>query len=69
MCDCVKLTNEALAKDNLVLSQAIVLRQETHSLVSRLYITTEKIDKQAKGKPIKLMVSNCPFCGEKLETL
>lgn len=68
MCDCVSRVNEGLKADNtrIALSVSIV----NQSLVERLSIETELVEKRRVGKkPVRLFASYCPFCGEKLAAL
>jgi hypothetical protein len=66
MCNCVEMSNEALKPRGLQLSQAFVFGK--NKISAMLYIDTEKIDKQdRKVKTAKIMVTYCPFCGEKID--
>lgn len=67
MCDCIKKVDEALASHNGKLSVGFGLTPE-NSLVLRLMIGTEKIDK-AKRKPVPYVyAAYCPFCGESMSS-
>ena len=66
MCDCVKMTNDALKERGIRLVQAFILGPG--AITASLYIDTEKIYRQdRKAKTAKIMVSYCPFCVEKLK--
>ena len=63
MCDCIRLTNEALKKEGLQL--IIGFKMDGH-FTSFTPIQTEKIDHyDRKVKVAKIQPSFCPFCGEK----
>lgn len=65
MCDCVKRFDDALAPHNGRIAMEIQVTKDM-SLLARLCIATEKLDK-SKRKPVPtVMASYCPFCGEKM---
>ncbi len=68
MCDCIKETNEALAKEttNTELDVPIVLNHETMELKAEyVLVATRKRNKYQRARPKKLFASYCPFCGRK----
>jgi hypothetical protein len=68
MCNCIEMTNIALKEHGLQLTLAFVF--EPGKIRATMYIDTEKFDKKArKVKPYKIMVSYCPFCGEKQDVI
>lgn len=63
MCDCIRTTNESLrAKYNTELVTTISF---VEGQPSRVAVGTEKADSSIRGKPITLVATFCPFCGEK----
>jgi hypothetical protein len=70
MCDCVDKINTILKSKRLQLALAFIFQRQSHNIITRLYITTEEIGPHVRGfKTDKIMVSYCPFCGEKIESL
>lgn len=66
MCDCIKEINEQLKPHNARIAAGVSLKDNT--MQANYYVMLEKID-TAKRKPLPYMVmSYCPFCGEKLES-
>jgi len=59
---CIGAANEALQAKNTRLSMAM----EIPSGQMRLIIATEVLTKKRGAKPVKIMATYCPFCGEKL---
>lgn len=61
MCDCMEATNKMLREDhNTILSF-------TFGTPSRTVLSTMKFDEKKRGKPVAMIASFCPFCGEKYE--
>ncbi len=63
MCDCLELTNKTLADQGF---NTFV----DHTLpffggVAQAVLHTSKIDENKRGKPMTMIASYCPFCGEK----
>lgn len=61
MCDCIRLTQEALAARNMRLPHMV-------SLVGgpdKAYLQTEGIKPKRGLRPMKLICTYCPFCGVK----
>ena len=63
MCDCIELTNKALAEKGT--NTEIVSTLPLFGDIARVLISVAKIDEKKRGKPINLLPSYCPFCGEK----
>ena len=61
MCNCVELTQEALVKRN----QRLPLMLSLVGGPSKPYMQTEVIKPKRGERPMKLIPSHCPFCGEK----
>jgi hypothetical protein len=65
MCDCIKLTNDALQRNGMCLRIGLVVRNgkwEQH-----IPIATERIDGKKKPVAPPFVATYCPFCGEKQE--
>jgi hypothetical protein len=60
LCDCVKLSNEELAKHNTRLELAFTMT----GVMPNVLISTEKVDTKKRAGPIRLFAAFCPFCGE-----
>ena len=64
MCNCIQMSNEALKPKGMMLSLALIMQSNT--IESRLYIPTVEIGPHKRGfRPAKILVTYCPFCGEK----
>ena len=61
MCDCLKLTQAALVERNMRLPVMI----SRSGGPDKAYLNTEVIKPQRGLRPMKLICSHCPFCGEK----
>ena len=62
MCNCIKITNDGLReKYNSYVNTTISLTGGPQMVV----LATEKDDTTKRGKPITLVATYCPFCGEK----
>ena len=68
MCDCVEKLNEKLKERNTKISVSLSWSAENGigSLANPI-IVTEKADNANRKKPVRLLASYCPFCGEKME--
>ena len=64
MCDCIKLFNEQLASRNTRIKIPISFGANKISSLPPM-IVTEKVDERSRMKPVSLLASYCPFCGEK----
>ena len=62
-CDCIKLTNEALAMTNEELRTMFFIDGRG----PRLYVDTTPIKRKRGQKDRHLILSYCPFCGVKIE--
>lgn len=60
MCDCIKTTNELLAKEH---NGELVVTLFGNP--QRTSIEVQKLDSKKRVKPPRLIASYCPFCGEK----
>ena len=59
MCDCIKLTNEALAKTNDQLRTMHLFDGRG----PRLYVETTPLERKRGQKDKKIIATYCPFCG------
>ena len=65
MCDCIdRIGTDLLKNHNTELRHTVPL---TNTAVARVIIATEKWDTKSKQKPLTLVGSFCPFCGEKYQ--
>lgn len=62
MCDCIKKVDEKLAERNTRLTQAIVCGN--HSAPT-IMLQTEIMEKKRGARATTVLLSYCPFCGEK----
>ena len=62
MCDCTDVLGRQLADHNTRLAYTIVV--QSGSLTQLPTILTEKIDTRRRGRPMALVPSYCPFCGD-----
>jgi hypothetical protein len=67
MCDCIEKLNEQLKERNTRIVMPISFSSKGLSTLLGPIIATEKADPTNRKKPVKLMASYCPFCGEKKE--
>lgn len=63
MCDCIRLTNEALKTINTQLQVSYSLNGGP----DRIVIATDKADASKKGRTPFLAATFCPICGQKYE--
>lgn len=63
MCNCLDLANEKLADKNTQV-ELIWGLGDKGGLAVRMGVRTVKIDSKKRGRPITLLASFCPFCGE-----
>lgn len=57
-CDCMETTNAMLReKHNTILAF-------TFGTPSRTVLSTMKFDEKKRGKPVAMIASFCPFCGQ-----
>ena len=61
MCNCIDLTQEALIKHN----QRLPLMLSLVGGPSKPYMQAEVIKPKRGERPMQLIPSYCPFCGEK----
>ena len=70
MCDCIKLSNDALKERGLELDTRISFSVTTGAMKVVLPIQTKKLDPKNRKAQITFIAANyCPFCGEKMEQL
>lgn len=62
VCDCIRLTNEALAKENEQLRTMFFFDGQG----PRLYVKTTPLERKRGQKDRKLLLTFCPFCGERV---
>jgi len=70
MCNCIEENDKALEDLNRNTKLDIPFRfSQTNGTMkaNRVKIATCKIDEKNRQKPITLLASYCPFCGEKYE--
>lgn len=67
MCECIKLTNEALAKQNMYLDTAHWFSQETGAYRTTVRIGTVLIEKKRGQRPSTMIPEFCPFCGKRYD--
>ena len=63
MCKCIEQVNETLKEHNCAVVSSIHLFNPKKP--SMVYLQTAILVKKRGAKPIQLMASFCPFCGEK----
>jgi hypothetical protein len=59
MCDCISKVNNLLASRNTALVQDII------STTPHTFVATVKLKSGVRSKPVAMMATFCPFCGEK----
>ena len=62
-CECIRLTNEALAKDNLILDTAHWTNLQTGTTRTTVRIGTEKRTPKRGQRCPSFVPQFCPFCG------
>jgi hypothetical protein len=69
MCNCIIEMQKALEESNknTMLDIPITFSSNGQLKANRVMISTCKRDNSKREKPIKLLPSYCPFCGEKYE--
>jgi hypothetical protein len=67
MCDCITLTEEALVREdsNTKLGVSILISRSTGQSRTVVEIATYKRDPKKREKPLGMIPTYCPFCGEK----
>ena len=63
--DCIAQINALLAEKNTKLVAAFSFSNPSRELIQ---VSTEKADRNLRGKPVAMFASHCPFCGAKLST-
>lgn len=61
MCDCNTKMNEQLAAHNTILDTPWYPPE----LQGVTFVRTDKLETGKRGKPISVLATFCPFCGEK----
>jgi len=61
-CDCISSIGEKLKPYNTKLSLALAISND-RVVTASIVVSTEKLDKQNKKKPVCVPVRFCPFCG------
>lgn len=64
-CDCISLTDAALAEHNTELGTVTIMGEQRWS--RRIGITTAVLAKQRGAKPVRIVAKFCPLCGEPYE--
>jgi len=68
MCDCIQLTNEALAKTGWKLDIPITITSAmTMQTIPRVMIRVVQINPQPRAKTPNFLATYCPFCGKAYE--
>lgn len=62
-CDCIKLTDQALAAHNTRLSPIHRFDLNTGAVTTCVAIQTVLIEKKRGARPLSIVPSFCPFCG------
>jgi len=68
MCDCIGQTDHLLAGTNTALDVQLLWRPMRKMMDLRTRIVTMKRNPQLRGakhKPLRLVATYCPFCGER----
>lgn len=67
MCDCITLTKEALVRQgsNTELGTSILINRSTGKARTVVEIATHKRDPKKREKPLGMVPTFCPFCGER----
>lgn len=65
MCDCIPKLNEMMAEHNTKLDELTMFSMSTGNTRSSLHVVTSKVDSRKKGKAKVMLVTFCPFCGER----
>lgn len=68
MCDCIEKTQESLktlGKNTQLVIPLVINRIKGVPEIDRVVVATCKLDDRNKQKPITLLATYCPFCGEK----
>lgn len=68
MCDCISKFDEHLKGHNTRIARGFALGPGTLDILPP-FVRTEKLNSSARGKPISVLASYCPFCGEKYQTV
>lgn len=62
-CNCIDLTNKALAKHNTELGLNFQWNRAAGAHTTTVAIETEVIEKKRGARPRRLLATHCPFCG------
>jgi hypothetical protein len=65
MCNCVAEVQKMLEKENTRLTHVSLFNIKTGKCRESIHVSTEKIDTKKKGKAKYMLVTFCPFCGER----
>lgn len=66
MCNCVADLDEKLKEYNTAFDKVVYFEKPDMLMKSTIQIAMKKISPRG-SRPIRLFMSYCPFCGEKLE--
>lgn len=65
MCNCVAEVNEMLKKENTFLEKVSLFNMKTGTCRESIHLVTGKLDRKKKGKAKVMLVTFCPFCGQR----
>lgn len=65
MCDCMTDVDSSLKDRNTRLSASFCLTKDLGGMDVLPIIKTEKLDMGSRTKPVTIVPTYCPFCGEK----
>lgn len=65
MCNCIEITELALAELNTRIVSSLIFNWETNAFAVCILIPTEKANNKIRQGPVKLLATYCPICGEK----
>jgi hypothetical protein len=68
-CDCIRLMDEALRRENLRLVCAHWFSRETGAYRATVRIGTELIERKRGQRPSTMIPDFCPFCGTRYEAV
>jgi len=64
-CGCLDQVNKALAARNTYVETCFTMSFSTAEQGEALLLQTAKVDPRKRGKPLKVEVHYCPWCGVK----
>lgn len=62
-CDCIELTNKALAEHNTELGLNFQINRQTGGITTYIAIHTTIVEKKRGARPVSILPTFCPFCG------